>query len=69
MIDKKEDIKQQEVIFQCCISCKEWQTKKFIDKNHYKPMTLYNVLTTEGKKAKACQNCLPFFTRLIKRKK
>lgn len=66
MPDKPEGT---EVIFQCCINCRQWESKRFVSKREYYPLTLYNVVDKDGKKAKACQNCLPFFKRVEKRRK
>lgn len=58
-----EDQKPQEVIYQCCVSCKRWNTREMVDKDHYRPLTLYNVILPDGKRAKACQLCKEFYKR------
>lgn len=58
-----EEPKQQEVIFQCCVYCKRYNTKEFVDKDHYRPLTLFNVILKDGKRAKACQLHVGFYER------
>lgn len=57
MNDKTKDTEEKpvELIYQCCVHCKEYETKKMVDKDHYRPLTLFNVILPNGKRAKACQ--------------
>lgn len=50
MNDKTEDIKPKEQVYLCCTLCKQ-----------YTGVTLYNVITASGEKAKACQDHVNYF--------
>lgn len=64
MSDKTKDT---ELAYACCVKCKRYKVD-WVDKNHYRPLTLFNVVLPDGKRAKACQDHVNEYVRLIKDK-
>ena len=58
----KEKPKPAPLVYVCCCYCKRYKID-WVDKNHYKPLTLFNVVLVNGEKAKACQDHVHLYKR------